>query len=98
MATLVRLKDVGRAELGAEDYSSICDLTGMTRGPGRDAASGLQCTGCGSRGQSGNAAAFQTFSAGLKYAVAWCDTTEVIAESIRDVLVTLLQAVFWSSW
>jgi hydrophobic/amphiphilic exporter-1 (mainly G- bacteria), HAE1 family len=91
--TLVRLKDVGRAELGAEDYGS--DL----RFNGHDAV-GLGIT------QLSNANALEVdrlaiaelerlskrFPPGMKYQNAF-DTTEAVGESIYDVLRTLVQAI-----
>jgi HAE1 family hydrophobic/amphiphilic exporter-1 len=92
--TLVRVKDVGRAELGAEDYSSILrfnghDATGLavTQLPGANALAVDRAAKAELERLSKN------FPPGLKYAVAF-DTTEVISESIRDVLITLLQAIF----
>jgi HAE1 family hydrophobic/amphiphilic exporter-1 len=65
--TLIRLKDVGRAELGAESYASNLRFNGhdaigfgVTQLPGANAL----------------------------------DSTTVIGESIRDVLYTLLEAIF----
>ena len=91
--TIVRVKDVGRAELGAEDYSSILrynghDATGIavTQLPGANALDVDRAAKAELERLSKN------FPPGLKYAVAF-DTTEVIAESIRDVLITLLQAI-----
>ncbi|HEV3419408.1 MAG TPA: multidrug efflux RND transporter permease subunit [Candidatus Acidoferrum sp.] len=92
--TLVRIKDVGRAELGAEDYSSILRFDGhdavgvaVTQLPGANALDVDRAAKEELRRLSKN------FPPGLKYAVAF-DTTEVISESIRDVLITLLQAIF----
>jgi len=92
--TLVRVKDVGRAELGAEDYSSILRFNGhdavgvaVTQLPGSNALDVDRAAKAEMLRLSAN------FPPGLKYAVAF-DTTEVIAESIRDVLITLLQAIF----
>jgi len=92
--TLVRVKDVGRAELGAEDYSSILrfnghDATGIavTQLPGANALEVDRAAKAELERLSKN------FPPGLKYAVAF-DTTEVIGNSIRDVLITLLQAIF----
>ncbi len=91
--TLVRLKDVGRAELGAEDYGSILTFNGhqavglaITQLPGANALDVDRL------GKAELLRLSKTFPPGLKYAVAF-DTTTVIGESIRDVLVTLLQAV-----
>jgi HAE1 family hydrophobic/amphiphilic exporter-1 len=91
--TLVRLKDVGRAELGAEDYSSDLMFNGYN-------AVGLGVT------QLSTANALEVdrlvlaeldrlsthFPPGMKYQNAF-DTTEAVGESIRDVLTTLLQAI-----
>jgi HAE1 family hydrophobic/amphiphilic exporter-1 len=92
--TLVRMRDVGRAELGAEDYSSILRFNGhdavgvaVTQLPGANALDVDRAAKAEMLRLSTN------FPPGLKYAVAF-DTTEVIAESIRDVLITLLQAIF----
>jgi HAE1 family hydrophobic/amphiphilic exporter-1 len=91
--TLVRLKDVGRAELGAEDYGSILRFNGhdaiglaITQLPGANALD---------VDKAAKAALLEiakTFPPGLKYAVAF-DTTTVIGESIQDVLITLLEAI-----
>jgi len=91
--TLVRLKDVGRAELGAEDYGSVLRFNGheaiglaVTQLPGANALD---------VDRAGKAALLQiakNFPPGLKYAVAF-DTTTVIGESIQDVLITLLEAI-----
>jgi HAE1 family hydrophobic/amphiphilic exporter-1 len=92
--TLVRIKDVGRAELGAEDYSSILRFNGhdavgvaVTQLPGANALDVDRAAKQELQRLSKN------FPPGLKFAVAF-DTTEVIAESIRDVLITLFQAIF----
>jgi hydrophobic/amphiphilic exporter-1 (mainly G- bacteria), HAE1 family len=91
--TLVRLKDVGRAELGAENYGSILRFNGhdaiglaITQLPGANALD---------VDKAAKAALLKistTFPPGLKYAVAF-DTTTVIGESIQDVLITLLEAI-----
>ncbi|HXA83382.1 MAG TPA: multidrug efflux RND transporter permease subunit [Methylomirabilota bacterium] len=92
--TLVRVKDVGRAELGAEDYGSVLRFNGhdavgvaVTQLPGANALDVDRLAKEELQRLSKN------FPPGLKFAVAF-DTTEVIAESIRDVLITLLQAIF----
>jgi hydrophobic/amphiphilic exporter-1 (mainly G- bacteria), HAE1 family len=91
--TLVRVKDVGRAELGAEDYSSILRFNGhdavgiaITQLPGANALDVDRAA------KEELALLSRNFPPGLKYAVAF-DTTEVIGESIRDVLTTLLEAI-----
>ena len=91
--TLVRLKDVGHAELGAEDYSS--DLLYN----GHDSV-GLGIT------QLSNANALEVdrlavaelerlskrFPPGMKYELAF-DTTDAVGESIYDVISTLAEAI-----
>jgi len=91
--TLVRLKDVGHAELGAEDYSTDLDYNGRE-------AVGIAVT------QLSTANALDVhrkclaeldrlskrFPPGMKYEVAF-DTTDAVDESIRDVVSTLGTAV-----
>ena len=91
--TLVRVKDVGRAELGAESYSSRLRFDGheavgmaITQLPGANALDVDKAAKAEFLRLSKN------FPPGLKYAIAF-DTTNVVSESIRDVLITLLQAI-----
>ena len=91
--TLVRIKDIGRAELGAEDYGSMLRFNGhdamgigVTQLPGSNALDVDRAVKLELERLSKN------FPPGLKYAIAF-DTTEVIGESIKDVLITLLQAI-----
>ena len=91
--TLVRVKDVGRAELGAEDYSSILRFNGheavglaVTQLPGANALDVDRAA------KEELLRLSKNFPPGLKAGVAF-DTTTVIAESIKDVLYTLLEAI-----
>ncbi len=91
--TLVRLKDVGRAELGAEDYGSLLRFDGhdavgigVTQLPGANALDVDKAAKVELQRLSKN------FPPGLKYAIAF-DTTDVIGESIRDVIYTLFEAI-----
>jgi HAE1 family hydrophobic/amphiphilic exporter-1 len=91
--TLVRLKDVGHSELGAEDYGSELQYNGHD-------AVGLGIT------QLSNANALEVdrlalqeldrlskhFPPGMKYENAF-DTTDAVGESIKDVLSTLIEAI-----
>jgi HAE1 family hydrophobic/amphiphilic exporter-1 len=91
--TLVRLKDVGHSELGAEDYSTDLDYNG------RDAI-GIAVT------QLSTANALDVhqrcvaeldrlskrFPPGMKYEIAF-DTTDAVGESIRDVIFTVGSAI-----
>jgi len=91
--TLVRLRDIGRAELGAEDYGTMVRFDGhdsmgiaISQLPGANALDV-------DRGVKLELARLaKNFPPGMKYAIAF-DTTEVIGESIRDVLITLLEAI-----
>ncbi|HVS88036.1 MAG TPA: efflux RND transporter permease subunit [Candidatus Acidoferrum sp.] len=91
--TLVRVADVGHAELGAEDYGTVLRFNGheavglaVTQLPGANALDVDKAAKAEFLRLSKN------FPPGLKYAIAF-DTTTVIGESIRDVLITLLQAI-----
>jgi hydrophobic/amphiphilic exporter-1 (mainly G- bacteria), HAE1 family len=91
--TLVRLRDIGRAELGAEDYGSMVRFNGhdsmgiaISQLPGANALDVDHGVKLELERLSRN------FPPGLKYAIAF-DTTDVISESIREVLKTLLEAI-----
>ena len=91
--TLVRLRDVGHAELGAEDYSTDLDYNGHD-------AVGIAVT------QLSTANALDVhrkcvaeldrlskrFPPGMKYETAF-DTTDAVSESIRDVVFTVGSAI-----
>src|SRR5258705_4706549 len=91
--TLVRVKDVGRAELGAENYGTLLRFNGhdavglaVTQLPGANALDVDKAAKAELLRLSKN------FPPGIKAAVA-VDTTTVIGESIRDVLINLLQTI-----
>jgi HAE1 family hydrophobic/amphiphilic exporter-1 len=91
--TLVRLKDVGRAELGAEDYGSILRFNGHDAvGLGVTQLPGANALDVDRAAKAELERLAKNFPPGLKYAVAF-DTTTVIGQSIRDVLITLLEAI-----
>jgi HAE1 family hydrophobic/amphiphilic exporter-1 len=91
--TLVRLKDVGHAELGAEDYSNDLDYNGHD-------AVGIAVT------QLSTANALDVhqkcvaeldrlakrFPPGMRYEIAF-DTTDAVSESIHDVVFTVGSAI-----
>jgi HAE1 family hydrophobic/amphiphilic exporter-1 len=91
--TLVRLRDVGHSELGAEDYSSDLDYNG------RDAV-GIAVTQLSTANAldvhrkclDELARLSKRFPPGMKYEVAF-DTTDAVSESIRDVVSTLGTAI-----
>jgi hydrophobic/amphiphilic exporter-1 (mainly G- bacteria), HAE1 family len=91
--TLVRVKDVGHAELGAEDYSSRLRYNGHEAvGMGVTQLPGANALDVDKAAKAEFLRLSKNFPPGLKYAVAF-DTTNVVSESIRDVLITLLQAI-----
>jgi HAE1 family hydrophobic/amphiphilic exporter-1 len=90
---LVRLRDIGRAELGAESYTS--DL----RFNGREAVGMgvMQLPTANALDVYDDVVAelerlSRNFPPGMKYVVAF-DTTTVVSESIAEVLQTLLEAI-----
>ncbi len=91
--SLVRLKDVGHAELGAETYSSQLRFQGVDavgfgviQLPSANALDVAQ----GVRDELLRMS--RTFPPGMKIQVA-LDTTEVVHDSIREVLKTLVEAI-----
>ena len=90
---LVRLSDVGRAELGAETYSSVLRFQGIE-------ALGFAVVGLPTANaldvREGVGAELerlrQSFPPGMAYRVAF-DTTTVVEESINEVIWTLAEAV-----
>jgi hydrophobic/amphiphilic exporter-1 (mainly G- bacteria), HAE1 family len=92
-AALVRLKDVGRSELGAETYSSELRFQGLAgvgfgviQLPNANALDVYEAMVAELERLS------QQFPPGMKYQVAF-NTTDVVQESIREVLKTLAEAI-----
>src|SRR5229473_2988206 len=91
--TLVRLKDVGRAELGAEDYGSNLDYNGSESvGIGVTQLSTANALDVHRLCLAELYRLAKRFPPGMKVEVAF-DTTDAVSESIKDVLSTLLQAI-----
>ncbi len=90
---LIRLKDVGRAELGAEDYGNVVRFRGKDAvGIGvfqRPGSNALEISR-GVREEMDKLA--KRFPPGMKHEFAF-DTTLSVRESIKEVLITLAQAV-----
>jgi len=91
--TLVRLKDVGRAELGAETYANDLQFNG------HDAVgiAVLQLSTANALDVDRRAIAelerlSKTFPPGMHYQLAF-DTTDAVSESIRDVVFTVGSAI-----
>jgi HAE1 family hydrophobic/amphiphilic exporter-1 len=92
--TLVRLRDVGHAELGAEDYSSDLDYSGHESvGLGITQLSTANALDVHRRCLAELDRLAKRFPPGMKYEVAF-DTTDAVSESIRDVVSTLGSAIF----
>jgi hydrophobic/amphiphilic exporter-1 (mainly G- bacteria), HAE1 family len=90
---LVRVRDVGRAELGAEDYSSVLRFDGHDAvGFGVTQLPSANALAVDKAAKAELEKLSKHFPPGIKYAVAF-DTTTVVGESIKDVLYTLLEAI-----
>jgi HAE1 family hydrophobic/amphiphilic exporter-1 len=91
--TLVRLRDIGSVELGAETYGSQLRFQGIdavgfgvTQLPTANALDVERLV----KAELDRLAL--TFPPGLKYQIAF-NTTQVVTESIREVLITLVEAI-----
>ncbi len=90
---IVRVGDVGHAELGAESYGSDLKFSGIPAvGFGVQQLSNANALDVDKQGKAVLAELSKTFPPGMKYVVAF-DTTTVVAQGIRDVIQTLLEAV-----
>lgn len=91
--TLVKLSDVGHAELGAQDYGTTIDYDGL-QGVGIAVSQlpGANALAVNTAAQAELAKLAKNFPPGLKYAIAFNSTTAV-SEGIRDVLITLIETI-----
>ena len=91
---LVLLKDVGHSEVGAEDYSNVLKYSGHeAMGIGVMQLSNANSLDVDSRAKAVLQELSKNFPPGLEYAIAF-DSTTVVGDSIREVLVTLGLAVY----
>ncbi len=91
--SLVELRDVGRAELGAESYGGQLRYNGVDAvGVGVQQLSNANALDVDSRVQAAMKELARRFPPGLKYQVAFEPTTAV-RESIAEVLKTLVEAI-----
>jgi HAE1 family hydrophobic/amphiphilic exporter-1 len=91
---LVLLKDVGHSEVGAEDYSSALKFHGRdAMGIGVEQLSNANALDVDNKAKAALEELSKSFPPGLEYAIAF-DTTTVVGESIREVLITLTAAIF----
>lgn len=90
---IVLLKDIGRAELGAESYSTDLKYNGHTAiGAGIQQLSNANALEVDKEAKAVLENLSKQFPPGLKYAIAF-DTTTVVGDSIREVLQTLVEAI-----
>ncbi|MFP5235127.1 MAG: efflux RND transporter permease subunit [Acidobacteriota bacterium] len=90
---LVQLKDVGHAEIGAEDYSSTLEYNGHSAmGIGVQQLSNANALDVDRQAKAVLEKLKPSFPPGLEYAIAF-DATTVVGDSIREVLVTLAEAI-----
>ena len=91
--TMVRLRDVGRAELGAESYGNFLRFDGKAAsGLGITQLPGANALDVAERVKAELARLSKAFPPGLRYQVAF-DTTLAVSESIHEVLTTLAEAI-----
>jgi HAE1 family hydrophobic/amphiphilic exporter-1 len=92
--SLVKLKDIGRAELGAKDYTTAALVQGkpgvgmlIYQLPGSNALETAKAV------EAQIAELEKTFPPGLKAVIAY-DTTKFVEVSIEEVVKTLMEAIF----
>ena len=91
--SLVLLKDVGHAVIGAEDYSSNLKFSGFSAvGVGVQQLSNANALQVDRDAKAMLKELSKTFPPGFQYAVAF-DSTTIVGDSIHEVLVTLAEAV-----
>ncbi|MBE9226758.1 efflux RND transporter permease subunit [Phormidium sp. LEGE 05292] len=91
--SLIKLKDVGRAELGAENYSSVLRFDGRRGvGLGISQLTGSNALTVAHAVKVAMAELAPSFPPGIKYAVAY-DTTLFIEAGAEEVVISLLQAI-----
>ncbi|SPE23980.1 Efflux pump membrane transporter BepE [Candidatus Sulfotelmatomonas gaucii] len=90
---LVLLKDVGHAEIGAESYGNLLEYQGhQAMGIGVEQLSNANSLDVDRRAKAELDRLSKNFPPGLLYAVAF-DSTTAVGQSIREVLVTLAEAI-----
>ncbi len=90
---LILLKDVGRSEVGAEDYGSSLKYLGHdASGLGVMQLSDANALDVDSQAKAVLAELSKSFPPGLEYAIAF-DSTTVVGDSIHEVLITLAEAI-----
>ena len=91
--TLIKLKDVGRAELGAENYNTFLRFRGQDGvGIGIFPTPGSNALNVANEVKAEMARLAQNFPPGMKFQVAF-DTTDFIQASLVEVVKTLFEAI-----
>ncbi|WP_413198510.1 efflux RND transporter permease subunit [Nostoc piscinale] len=91
--TLVKLKDVGRAELGAENYNTFLRYRGKDAvGLGINQVPGSNALDVAKGVKAAMAELAPSFPPGIKYEVAF-DTTIFVEESLAEVVKSLFESV-----
>jgi len=90
---IVQIKDVGRAELGAETYSSSLRFDGQPAvGLAVQQLSDANALAVDKAAKAEMERLSKTFPPGMHYAIAF-DTTTVVGASIHEVIKTLIEAI-----
>src|ERR1035438_2969487 len=90
---VVLLKDVGHSVVGAEDYSTTLKYSGHeAMGVGVIQLSNANALDVDQKAKAALLELSKSFPPGLQYVVAF-DSTTVVGDSIREVLVTLAEAI-----
>jgi len=90
---LILLKDVGRSEVGAEDYSAALKYLGHDASVlGVMQLSNANALDVDQQAKAALAELSRSFPPGLEYAIAF-DSTTVVGDSIHEVLITLAEAI-----
>jgi hydrophobic/amphiphilic exporter-1 (mainly G- bacteria), HAE1 family len=91
--TLVQLKDVGRVELGAENYDTLLRVNGVEGvGIGVQQLATANALDVEQQAREVMARLAERFPPGLRYAIAF-NPTDIVRGSINEVLHTLLEAI-----
>jgi HAE1 family hydrophobic/amphiphilic exporter-1 len=90
---LILLKDVGHSVVGAEDYSTSLKYSGHdAMGVGVQLLSNANALDVDRQAKAALQQLSKSFPPGLEYAIAF-DSTTVVGDSIREVMVTLAEAI-----
>jgi hydrophobic/amphiphilic exporter-1 (mainly G- bacteria), HAE1 family len=91
--SIVQLKDVGRAEIGAESYDTNLLYSGHEAiGIGVEQLSNANALEVDKAARAQLAELSKSFPPGIKYVIAF-DTTTVVSDSVREVVTTLEEAI-----